>query len=199
MAPIRMHRELHDLDQLSRTATDLGLSPTVLALITSLGHLMDRQLIEKFAETGKLAQSISGLTRDELLAKPGPGDWSIQQVVIHMADSDEIAIDRMKRIIIEDNPTQLWADETAYAEKLFNDDQSIDDAITIFETGRRQFARVLRKLPDSAFDRFATHNKKGKVTLAQMVADYTGHLDYHLKFILAKRERLGKPITLKTT
>lgn len=156
---------------------------------------MDRQLIEAFADTARLAQSVAGLTREELLAKPGPGDWSIQQVVIHMADSDEIAIDRMKRIIIEDQPAQLWADETAYAEKLFNDDQSIEDALLIFEAGRRQFARVLRRLADDAFERVGIHNKKGPVSLGQLVADYIGHLDYHLKFILAKRERLGKPMT----
>ena len=157
---------------------------------------MDRQLIEAFAQTAKLAQSVAGLTREDLLAKPGPGDWSIQQVVIHLADSDEIAIDRMKRMIIEDKPLLLWADETAYAEKLFNDEQSIEDALIIFETGRRQFARVLRCLPDSAFERTGIHNKKGLITLAQMVADYVEHLDYHLKFILDKRVRLGKPLTL---
>lgn len=155
---------------------------------------MDRQLIEAFAKTSKLAESVAGLTREDLLAKPGPGDWSIQQVVIHMADSDAIAIDRMKRMIIEDHPTLLWADESAYAEKLFPDEQSIEDALIIFEAGRRQFACVLRCLPESAFERIGIHNKRGPVTLGQMVADYVEHLDYHLKFIFAKRERLGKPV-----
>ena len=34
----------------------------------------------------------------------GTGDWSIHELVIHLADSDSIAIDRMKRMLIEDNP-----------------------------------------------------------------------------------------------
>jgi hypothetical protein len=29
-----------------------------------------------------------------------------------------------------------------------------------------------------------------------MVADYVAHIDDHLKFILGKRERLGKPLAL---
>ena len=34
---------------------------------------------------------------DELKARPGPGKWSIQEIVIHLVDSDEIAIDRPDR------------------------------------------------------------------------------------------------------
>src|SRR4051812_22326755 len=118
---------------------------------------MNRTIIDEFEAGGPLLRrAVAGLTADELKARPGPGDWSIQEIVIHLADSDEIAIDRMKRIIIEDNPSQLWADETAYIERLFPHEQSLEDALTLFETGRRQFARVLRKLPDAAFERHGT-------------------------------------------
>jgi uncharacterized damage-inducible protein DinB len=156
---------------------------------------MNRAIIDEFESGGPiLRRAVAGLTPDELKARPGPGDWSIHEIVIHLTDSDEIAIDRMKRIIIEDNPTQLWADETAYIQRLYPHDQSLEDALTIFEAGRRQFARVLRKLPDAAFERHGTHNKKGRVTLAEMVASYAGHVNDHMKFLLGKRERLGKPL-----
>ncbi len=76
---------------------------------------MDRNLFDKFAAGGKeLTAAIRGLTHDELLATPGPGEWSIQQLVVHLGDSDAIAIDRMKRIIAEDHPTLHYADESAY-------------------------------------------------------------------------------------
>lgn len=156
---------------------------------------MDRTLIDKFAAGGEeLTAAIRGLTHDELLATPGPGDWSIQQLVVHLADSDAIAIDRMKRIITEDNPTLLYADETAYVRELFSEHQSIDDAVLLSDVGRRQFARVLRNLPDASFERIGTHNKRGRVTLGGMVADYVEHMEHHLKYLHAKRERLGKPV-----
>ena len=83
---------------------------------------MNRNLIETYAAGGqKLRQAVEGLSRENLLARPGPGNWSIQELVIHLADSEEIAIDRMKRIITEDNPPLLYADETAYVERLFHD------------------------------------------------------------------------------
>src|SRR5262245_62395809 len=115
---------------------------------------MNRNFIEKFAEGGEeLCEAIRGLTREDLLATPGPGDWSIQQLVIHLADSDAIAIDRMKRVIAEDNPTLLCADEAAYVRELVCDAQSAEDAMLLFLVGRRQFVRVLRNLPDSSFRR----------------------------------------------
>jgi uncharacterized damage-inducible protein DinB len=156
---------------------------------------MNRKLIDEFeASPVKLRKAIAGLTPDELKARPGPGKWSIHEIVIHLVDSDEIAIDRMKRIVIEDNPAQLYADESAYIDRLFPHEQSLEDALTMFEVGRRQFARVLRKLPDAAFERHGTHNKKGRVTLGEMVQSYVGHLDDHMKFLLGKREKLGKPL-----
>src|SRR5271168_1460639 len=99
---------------------------------------MKRELIESFAAGGEaLRQAVQGLSREELLARPGPGDWSIQELVIHLADSDAIAIDRMKRILTENNPTLLYADETAYIDRLLPDEQSLEDALTLFEVGRR--------------------------------------------------------------
>jgi uncharacterized damage-inducible protein DinB len=156
---------------------------------------MKRELIEAFAAGGEaLRQAVQGLTREDLLARPGPGDWSIQELVIHLADSDAIAIDRMKRVLTEDNPPLLYADESAYVERLLHDEQSLEDALTLFDVGRRQWSRVLRKLPDDAFARQGTHNRAGIVTLGGMVEGYTKHVEHHLVFLMAKRERLGKPI-----
>ncbi|HSQ54584.1 MAG TPA: DinB family protein [Gemmata sp.] len=156
---------------------------------------MDRSMIEKYAAApAKLRAAVSGLSREELTARPGPGKWSILEVVVHIADSDAISIDRMKRILIEDNPPLLYADETAYVDRLFTHEQDLEDALVLLEVGRRQWARVLRRLPDAAFARAGQHNRRGRVTLGEMVQDYIEHIDDHLKYIVGKREKLGKPL-----
>ena len=157
---------------------------------------MERQLIEQYVADGaRLRQAVAGLGRQELTARPGPGTWSILEVVIHLVDSDAIAIDRMKRMLTDDNPPLLYADETAYVERLSPHEQSLEDALTLFEVGRRQFARSLRKLPDEAFERVGTHNRRGPLTVGGMVKDYIEHVDHHLKFLHDKRARLGKPLS----
>jgi uncharacterized damage-inducible protein DinB len=156
---------------------------------------MDRSLIEAYvAGPAKLRRAVQGLTREELTARPGPGKWSILEVVVHITDSDCISIDRMKRILTEDNPPLLYADETAYVDRLLTHDQDLEDALTLLEVGRRQWARVLRKLPDAAFERTGLHNRSGPVTLGKMVGTYVEHIDDHLEYIIGKREKLGKPL-----
>ncbi|MBY0455968.1 MAG: DinB family protein [Gemmataceae bacterium] len=156
---------------------------------------MDRSLIDAYESApAKLRAAVRGLTRDELTARPGPGAWSILEVVVHIADSDAISIDRMKRILTEDNPPLLYADESAYVANLFTHDQDIEDALALLEIGRRQWARVLRKLPDEAFARTGQHNRRGAVSLGQLVGDYIRHVDEHLEFVRGKRQNLGKPL-----
>ncbi len=149
---------------------------------------MDRSLIETYvAGPAKLRAAVAGLTREDLTARPGPGAWSILEVVVHIADSDAISIDRMKRMLSEDNPPLLYADETVYVQRLHTHDQDIEDALTLLEVGRRQWARVLRLLPDESFSRSGQHNRRGTVTVAGYVAGYIDHIDDHLKFIEGKR------------
>jgi uncharacterized damage-inducible protein DinB len=155
--------------------------------------MFDRTLIETFAGGGALlARSIEGLSPADLQAFPVPGTWSIHQIVIHVVDSDLTAIDRMKRIAAMNAPLLIGYDETAFSRHLHYHQQDVSDAIQILNLSRRQFARVLRLLPDEAFDRRGIHNERGEVRLGQLVGDYINHLEHHLKFIREKRKLLGR-------
>ncbi|HEY2148837.1 MAG TPA: DinB family protein, partial [Pirellulales bacterium] len=81
---------------------------------------MKKELVQQYAAGAeRLSQAIAGLSQDELLAYPVPGTWSIQQIVLHLMDSDLISSDRMKRVIAEENPTLIGFDETAFTRGLF--------------------------------------------------------------------------------
>jgi uncharacterized damage-inducible protein DinB len=160
---------------------------------------MDRKFIDEYESGGEmLAQAIEGLTPEDLLAPPprdaAIGLWSIQQIVIHLMDSDLIWTSRMKSIIAEDHPRIVGYDETRFAANLFYDLQDPHRAVRIFDLNRKQFAKVLRKLPDSGFTRTATHDERGDITLDWSVHAMVEHLAHHIKFIRLKRERLGKPM-----
>jgi uncharacterized damage-inducible protein DinB len=152
-----------------------------------------QSLIDQFEAGGaKVKAALAGLSRDDLLAVPVPGKWSIQQVIVHLQDSDLVAIDRMKRIIAEDVPLLIGFDENDFVKNLHYDEQSADLAAQTLDLARRQLARVLRKLPDAAWSRFGVHNQRGKITLAETLELYTKHLERHLGFVTEKRAKLGK-------
>ena len=160
---------------------------------------MDRKLIDQYESGGsKLQRSVTGLSRQGLLWVPPPdaqiGRWSIQQIVIHLMDADVIWVNRMKSIIAEENPTILGYDENKFAASLFYEVQNAESAIGLLDMNRRQFTKVLRKLPDSSFSRTGQHSERGSITLGQSLKWAVEHIDHHLDFVFKKREKLGKPL-----
>jgi hypothetical protein len=158
---------------------------------------MARDLIDQYeAGADKLDQAIRNLTREDLLAVPDPaanvGRWSIQQVVVHCMDSELVSVDRLKRMIAEDNPTLIGYDENRFVANLFYDEQPADDAAAVVALVRKGFARVLRKLPPAAFERPGTHDERGRLTVGSYLKAVVDHLDHHVKFIHDKRAHMGK-------
>ena len=158
---------------------------------------MDRKLIEAYANgPALLAQLVSDLSAEELRCHPPAelnlGRWSIHEVLIHLADAEGVLADRMKRIIAEESPVLLAFDESLWAARLQYELQSSEDAWQMINLIRRQLARVLWALPDSAFARFGTHSQAGKKTLADLVVSAQQHLLHHAGFIANKRKWIGK-------
>src|SRR3954469_20606910 len=136
---------------------------------------MNRDLIDKFEDgSRKLAKAVEHLDRNDLLAVPVPGKWSIQQLVVHMMDSDLVLADRMKRVIAEDRPTLQAFDENLWMKNLHYELQSAPAAIELFALNRRMMTEVLRLLPDEAFSRKGVHSERGELTLEQLIKDAVG-------------------------
>ena len=156
---------------------------------------MDRQLIERYAAGADVpASAIEGLSREDLLAHPVPGTWSIQQIILHLMDSDLIGSDRMKRVIAEDRPKLIGYDESAFAARLGYEHIDAAKAAEVFRLNRELTAAMLRRLDDATFERLGDHSERGAESLAELVKIYAEHLDHHMKFLRRKREMLGKAI-----
>ncbi|MEO8268513.1 MAG: DinB family protein [Aureliella sp.] len=149
-------------------------------------HLESR--IDTYAAGGKLlVDAYAGLTQAQLSAVPIPGTWSLQQIAIHLFDSDLIASDRMKRIAAMEHPLLIGYDETAFSQLPGTNELDAHQACNIFFQCRQMTATILRSLPDESFARYGIHNEAGKVTLAEMIDKYIEHLDGHLVHVANKR------------
>lgn len=156
---------------------------------------MLRDLIEDYAVGGKtVLAALQGLSQEQLNAEPVPGTWTLQQNFIHLYDSDQIGISRMKLIIAEDRPQIAAYDQDAFVRNLFYAQTDAHAACRIFDESRLLFATVLRQLPDEAFERTGIHSEDGEVTLRKCVEKYIEHVKHHMKFIHQKRELVGNPV-----
>jgi uncharacterized damage-inducible protein DinB len=154
---------------------------------------VNRALIDQYeADAATPARAIEGLSPAELNSHPVPGTWSIQQVVMHLLDSDLVAADRMKRTIAEPNPTLLAYDESLFAKHLNYEKLDPKLACEIFRLNRLFMANLLRQQPDEAFQRKGNHTERGPESVEEIVKIYVDHLHHHMKFIREKRANLGK-------
>jgi uncharacterized damage-inducible protein DinB len=153
---------------------------------------MESDLIDRYtAGADLLAYATSGLSPDQEAARPGPGDWSIAQLVSHLLDADLVYADRMKRLLAEDRPTLQAFDENLWVDRLDYQSLPVQEAVELFSANRRWMARILRARPESDFARTGVHTEAGPQALAQVVTTITHHVDHHLKFLYAKRGNLG--------
>src|SRR5690349_18458076 len=127
-------------------------------------------LVEQYlAGPQQLRQLVAGMSREQVVARPIAGKWSTLEVVAHLADFDPIFADRMKRIIAEETPTLMGADEKKFTAALCYQDRDIEEELTIIDMTHRQLARILRKLPESVLQRVGNHNERGPLTLEKML------------------------------
>ena len=161
----------------------------------------DRQsLIDAYERGAELAnEAIRGLGNEELNRMPPPdagpeaGKWSIQQVVVHLADAELAFADRIKRIAAEDDPVlQAW-DENRFVQRLAYDAQSAQYAAIMIALTRKQVTAILRSLPDAAFARTGRHSERGPQTILDVLGYAVPHLERHLNFVRAKRKLMGRP------
>jgi hypothetical protein len=83
------------------------------------GQRVSISTIERYAAGGPLlVYAAAGLTPEQETARPGPGRWSVAELVAHLLDSDLVYAERMKRVLAEDRPTLMAFDENAWIDRL---------------------------------------------------------------------------------
>jgi len=157
---------------------------------------MSTDLDRYISQADAPARMIDGLSASDLVAPPprdgAAGQWTIQQVVVHLWHSDLAATHRMLRIACEDRPLLIAYDETAHAAALGYNALDVGLVCEVFRLNRLHTADVLGRLPENAFARVGIHNQRGAVTLGEMVKIYADHVDHHAAFVAKKRAALAK-------
>jgi uncharacterized damage-inducible protein DinB len=152
-------------------------------------------IIDRYELGGRiLVAAVAGLTPDQGRQRIEPGVWSVAEIAAHMLDSDLLGIERMKRVIAEENPTLQAYDQDAWIARLDSNAMPMDEAAELFAANRRWMARILRKCSEADFARVGQHTEDGPKSLAKLLAGYVGHLDGHLRFLYGKRGALGAGI-----
>ena len=152
-----------------------------------------KALIDAYAAGPRLLrEATAGLSREQLVERPVAGKWSTLEVVCHIADFEIVYADRMKRVIAENEPTMFGGDPDAFAAGLKYHDRDLDEELALIESCRGHVARILRTLPEAAFQRIGKHSEAGPLSLRTLLERVTEHIAHHIKFITEKRQAMQK-------
>jgi len=138
-----------------------------------------------------LVESLELVTPEMLDQHPVPGRWSIRQVICHLADAEIIYADRVKRILVEDNPTlREWSPDDSITDAMcLNRDPS--NELEIIRAVRLQVAAILENQDIEVWQRTAVHSLDGPMTLETVLERITSHISHHVNFINEKTAALG--------
>ena len=145
-------------------------------------------ILERFRRGGELlAMSTTGAAGPELDFKPAPDKWSVRQVVCHIADSEAVAVMRIRQIAAEDNPTLQGFDGNLWADRLDYQRRKISQALETFRKLRTENHELLKSLPENAFARTGMHTESGRLTLLDLVKGNAEHVEEHVQQIQRTR------------
>ena len=137
-----------------------------------------------------LRAAVAGMTAEQFDARPIPGKWSTRQVICHIADFEPVYVDRMKRVIAENEPTLLSGDPDLFAARLAYDQRDVAVELDFIEAARKHMGPILRSLRPEDFLRKGNHSESGPITLEKLLINITHHIPHHVELIDEKREAL---------
>jgi hypothetical protein len=137
-----------------------------------------------------LESSIAGLSDAQLDTTPGEGEWSVRQIIHHVADSHLVGFARMKLVLTETKPILKPYNQDAWvhlADAALPPKMSIE----ILSGLHARWSVMLASLPDESWGRTGIHLDNGLMTLDDLLEVYARHGDAHLAQIAKTRQALA--------
>lgn len=139
------------------------------------GHLVARY------KTGyaEMADALRGLTPAELDWRPGSGEWSVREIVHHLADADTFAATRLRRLLTEADPAIPAYDEQVLAERLAYRARPIEPALQVVLAVRAASAQLLDHLGEADWLRTGRHSEMGPYSVERWLEFNAAHAYDH--------------------
>jgi hypothetical protein len=132
------------------------------------------------ATPGKLARLVRGLTSAQLRKAPAPGEWSITQILAHLAEA-EIVIGWRLRSMINSSGAAIQAyDQDAWAANQGYSRMNPARSLETFRVLRAFNLALLKSLKPEMLERYGMHSERGKETVAHTMRMVAGHDLNHL-------------------
>ena len=131
-----------------------------------------------------LIQTLKNIPQEMWQFKPEPKEWSVHEILVHLADSESNAALRARKLIVEPNGVLMGYDQDKWAVELNYHDQSWEDALETVKFVRKTTYKLLKQQPDEVFQNAVKHPEYDEpYTFEKWLSIYSGHIPGHIEQI----------------
>jgi hypothetical protein len=146
--------------------------------------MTDSQRQAKIDSYGKaynlLIEALERFSREMWQYRPAEDQWSIHEIVVHIADSEANSYVRCRRFLAEPGETLMAYDEMRWGRELDYLDQNPEDALALFRWLRKLSYDLIKTAPEEVWSRECYHPEDGMITMDDWLDTYQRHIPDHI-------------------
>jgi DinB family protein len=157
-----------------------------------LGHVEGRQPLAVQAATArKLARLIKGVPMARLRQRPAPRQWSVSEIIAHLADGEIVGAFRMRFILGAPGAPIVAYDQDQWVTSGHYDQRDPRKSLEQFRVVRESNLALLKSLDPEQWALHGVHSERGPESIEHIVRMFAGHDINHLQQIEQILERRG--------
>jgi hypothetical protein len=125
-------------------------------------------------------QSLLSDAGADLQRRPAAGEWSVLELVGHLADAEMVMSGRYRWTVSQDKPPLLGYDQDLWVSRLRHNEAKPEELLAVFSTLRAANLRLWRQSTAEDRDRVAMHSERGPESYGLMFRMLVGHDRFHL-------------------
>ena len=153
------------------------------------GHAYQQQLLALLGADDPAAvqratpDALRDLIRDaggDLRTRPADAEWSVLELIGHIADAELVCAGRYRWILAHDEPPLLGYDQDLWVEGLGHGSANPSDLLDLFESLRRADLALWERTPIDQRGRVGHHSERGPESYELTFRLIAGHDRFHL-------------------
>jgi hypothetical protein len=131
-----------------------------------------------------LMQALKDIPHEMWKFKPATEEWSVHEILVHLADSESNAALRARKLIVEPGGTLMGYDQDKWTLALDYHAQSYEDSLEIVRLARKTTYELLKKQPEDVFTHWVKHPEyQEPYTFEDWINIYSVHIPGHIEQI----------------
>ena len=130
------------------------------------------------------AAALKEMPKEMWKFKPEPKEWSVHQIIVHLADSETNSAMRARLLVAQPGLTLMGYDQDVWADNLDYHSQSTDDALALLKYSRSTTYDLIKDLPDEVWEHTVKHPEyESEYSFELWLKIYSNHIPGHIQQI----------------